>query len=312
MNCEKVAKAIPLYFYGELPLAEEEQIEDHLEGCAPCRAELERQKALAQVLDRRELEPPVGLLAECSHDLMRAVYREEAPARERSAARAWPMLQEGFRALLGPVWRWRTPVAGAALLALGFVAARLTQQAPMAALPAGVASETPVLSMVRSVQPEASGKVQIAVDETRRRIVSGSLQDRQIQRLLLAAARDESNPGVRVESVDLLKDQALSREVRGMLLYAVARDPNPGVRLKALEGLKPYAAEPDVRKVLAQVLLKDDNPGVRIQAIDMLTAKPDDSMVGVLQHLVQKENNSYVRRRIEQALETMNASVGTF
>jgi hypothetical protein len=33
---------------------------------------------------------------------------------------------------------------------------------------------------------------------------------------------------------------------------------------------------------------------------------------GVLQEVVQKENNSYVRLRCQRALEDMNASVGTF
>ena len=35
-------------------------------------------------------------------------------------------------------------------------------------------------------------------------------------------------------------------------------------------------------------------------------------MVGVLQQLVSKESNGYVRQRCERALEEMNASVGTF
>ena len=67
-----------------------------------------------------------------------------------------------------------------------------------------------------------------------------------------------------------------------------------------------------MRKVLAQVLLSDDNPAVRIQAIDMLTASRDESVIGVLQNVVDKEDNSYVRWRCEKVLKDMNASVGTF
>ena len=69
---------------------------------------------------------------------------------------------------------------------------------------------------------------------------------------------------------------------------------------------------PEVRKALAQVLLADDNPAVRMQAVDLLVAHRDDAMVGVLQNLVQKEDNSYVRLKCEKALKEMNASVGTF
>ncbi len=82
--------------------------------------------------------------------------------------------------------------------------------------------------------------------------------------------------------------------------------------MKALEGLKSFAGDSEVRKILAQILQMDDNPGVRIQAIDMLTSHRDASMVGVLQNMVGREDNSYVRWRCEKALKEMNASVGTF
>ena len=92
----------------------------------------------------------------------------------------------------------------------------------------------------------------------------------------------------------------------------MAHDSNAGVRLKALDGLKPLADDPQVRKTLAQVLLADDNPAVRMQVVDLLVSRRDDSMVGVLQNLVQKEDNSYVRLKCEKALKDMNASIGTF
>jgi HEAT repeat protein len=111
--------------------------------------------------------------------------------------------------------------------------------------------------------------------------------------------------------VDLLKNRTGSVEVRDALLNALS-DTNPGVRLKALEGLKPLAADPQVRKTLAQVLLADDNPAVRIQAVDLLVSHRDDAMVGVLQNLVQREDNGYVRLKCEKALKEMNASIGTF
>ena len=169
-----------------------------------------------------------------------------------------------------------------------------------------------IISSIRSVQPDNTGRVQISLDETRRRVVSGRLDDENIRRLLLAAAREQDNPGVRVESVGLLKDQCNSAETRSMLLEAVLHDPNPGVRLKALEGLKSFATDPEVRRTLAQVLLKDQNPGVRIQVIDLLITHQDAATIGVLQTLVGKEDNGYVRMRCQNALRDMNASLGTF
>jgi HEAT repeat protein len=129
---------------------------------------------------------------------------------------------------------------------------------------------------------------------------------------LVKLANTSSNPGVRVESISILKDGADILNVRTALLNSLAHDPNPGVRLKALEGLKAWAGNASVRRSLGEVLLKDDSPQVRIQAIDLLTAHRDDSIVGVLQHVVQQEDNDYVRTRTTKLLEEMGASVGTY
>ncbi len=59
-------------------------------------------------------------------------------------------------------------------------------------------------------------------------------------------------PGLRVESVDLLKNNSQSAEIRKALVYALEHDPNAGVRLKALDGLKQFAEDPDTRQALTQ------------------------------------------------------------
>ena len=310
MTCDGARRAIPLYYYGELAAEEEERFEDHVDGCAECRAEMERHRAVLAAVDRGRVEEPAGLLAECRHDLMRAVYRQEAPLARHENGSAWRRFEQAIAEMFSPLARLRLPLGATALVALGYFSAQVSLR-PGAGITAAALAEPPIAS-VRSVQPDASGNVRLVLDETRRRVVSGTLNDPNIQNLLLAAARDESNPGVRVESVDILKSHAISAEIRAALLNAAASDPNPGVRLKALEGLKPYAGDPEVRKTLAQVLTRDDNPGVRIQVIDMLTAQHDDALVGVLQSLVDRDSNGYVRLRCEKALRDMHASIGTF
>jgi hypothetical protein len=304
MNCDRVIESIPLYWYGELPAGEEEQIEQHVQGCPACRRELERHKALASALDRRETQLPAGLLAECRHDLMRTVYRSE-PATHSG----WAGFRESLAALSGLFSRYRQPIGAMALIALGFFSARLT--VPRAAGPAAPSSDV-VYSAIHSIQPDAAGRIRISLDETRRRVISGNPGDSGIVRLLLAAAKEEENPAVRVESVGMLQSQPASAGVRDVLLSAALHDPSAAVRLKAIEGLRSFAAEPQVRRALAQVLLNDENPGVRIRTVDTMVDHRDDSMVGILQDVVQKESNSYVRQRCARMLQEMNASVGTF
>jgi hypothetical protein len=277
---------------------------------------MEHHRALARALDSREQPVPPLLLEECRASLSAALADEAPPPVPRRAApgarpkSAWKLFVEALSETLAGFGRLRQPVGALALVAIGFFAARFSGTRPAAPVPAEAPSDT-VYASVRSVRPDSSGQVRIAFDETRRREVSGSPEDPAIRRLLLAAAREE-NPSVRVESVDLLKNRAASGEVRDALLNAVAHDPNAGVRLKALEGLQSLGSDAEVRKTLAAALLTDDNPAVRTRAVDLLVEHADDSMVGVLQGLVQQEDNSYVRLKLEKALKGMNASVGTF
>jgi HEAT repeats/Putative zinc-finger len=312
MNCDSVGQLIPLYFYGELNAEEEDQVEQHLHGCAACGREMDRQRALAVAFDNRTAEAPPQLLADCRADLMAAI-QGGAPRLPQVRKGPWTLFLEAVGSTLDSVRHVPTPIGALALIALGFFCARFTGawNAPFAGLSAGMTPSDDVFSTVRSVRPDPNGTVQIAFDETRRRTVSGRMDDQAIQKLLLAAAH-EDNASVRVVSMDLLKAQPNSNEVRDALLNAVAHDPNDAVRLKALEGLKPLAGDPEVRKTLSQVLLSDNNPAVRYQVVDLLVAHRDDSVIGVLQGLVQREDNHTVRLKLEKALKDMNASIGTF
>ncbi|MDE3197252.1 MAG: HEAT repeat domain-containing protein [Acidobacteriota bacterium] len=305
-RCGEVQRQIPFYCYGEVDSDSEERVESHISECPACREELARHRAFLELLDAREDARHTGeaasLLLGCRTDLRQALAQQR-----EGGHRHWLNALRDFANFHIP---FKVPVGAMALVALGFFGARYTPE-KFGGMRADL-TPAAMFSNVRSVEPDASGKVQISVDEVRRHVVSGELHDPRIQELLLSAAREESNPGVRVESIGVLKDSADSEQVRETLLYAVTHDPNAGVRLKALEGLKPYAGNAAVRRTLAVVLQKDDNPGVRVQAIDLLTTHHDDSIVGVLQDVVQKEDNNYVRQRCSRLLEEMKASVGTY
>ena len=223
----------------------------------------------------------------------------------------WHKFREGFTIHFHFAPGMAQVAGAAAMLALGFATARMTPNSLFGNFhSAGMVD--PGTSRVRYVEPLSPGRVQIMVDETHQRVLSGNLNDPDIQRLLLTAAKDPTDAGLRVESVDLLKNDSQSAEVRKALEYSLQHDPNAGVRLKALDGLKQFAEEPDTRKVLTQVLLKDNNPGVRTQVIDLLVQRHTDAMVGVLQELMEKEDNNYIRLRCQKLLQDMNASVETY
>ncbi|MEI9813000.1 MAG: HEAT repeat domain-containing protein [Acidobacteriota bacterium] len=153
--------------------------------------------------------------------------------------------------------------------------------------------------------------------------MDGHLDDEAIRGLLLAASKDPSD-GLRQETIALLTTRPQAVDVRDALVYTVRNDRNAGVRLKALEGLQAFIGEPDVRGALADVLSSDANPAMRMGAIDLLmqgldagqSRTPadivDPRMVGVLQELISREENPYMRQKCQRALELVKASAEVF
>lgn len=309
MTCTEARSQFWLLLYGELSFDEEERVETHLDGCADCRAALEREREVHASLDEAAIEPPPTLLRECRAELAIRLESEQPPPRAGWWEQFIHMLT-GYPGLLtGTAGTILRPAGALTLIALGFLAARLLP----GVLSTGTLGATEAgLARIRDVQPDSGGRVRIIVDETHQRTVSGGLDDRNIQTLLLEAARDPDDSFLRQQSLNLLNTHAPSAEVRDALIYALRSDENVGVRMKAIEGLKSFAAEPEVRGALSQTLLSDANPGVRTQAIDLLLKgagdKPDRQIVGTLQELMLREDNAYLRQRCEKILEALNAS----
>jgi hypothetical protein len=311
MDCAQVRMHFALLLYGELSFDEEEHVDAHLDGCALCRLELERQKALHAAFDEFAVEPPASLLRECRADLAAAMRQGLGP---RAPKVHW---WEGLRGFLGASALLR-PAAAFALLLVGFVGARLLPSVGDGIFAGSIftGANQAGLSRVSDVEAQPDGSVRIVVDQIQRRTITGGLDDQQIRTRLLDAVRDPNNPGLRADSVDLLSRRAQSAEIRSELAYLVVHDQNDGVRLKAMEGLKPWVTDPEVRVALSQALLGDANPGVRTQAIDLLIQGPagnsapnlDRATIGMLQQFVSQERNASVRQRAEKVLELMNAS----
>ena len=295
-----------MLLYGELSFDEEETVDAHLESCGECRAALERERDLHAAFDAQEIEPPASVLWESRQNLQRQIAAEHTSAHRVSW---WDQFLDT---------KWLQSAGALALLSIGFFGARLLPNLGLGV--SDMSMVDPGAQRVRSVEPGPNGGVQIVLDETRQRTVSGGLDDQNIRVLLLSAAKDPSDPGLRYETVGILNDRAQAAEVRDTLIYALEHDENAGVRLKAMDGLKPFVQQPEVRKALSGVLLTDGNPGMRTQAIDLLTQGVGDStnnaldrdIIGTLQELMNRENNAYVRQRGERVLQLVNASQGTY
>jgi hypothetical protein len=313
-NCPEVKDLFALYLYGELSFDEEERVESHLDACAGCRKALERQREVQVALDNIAIEPSPSLLRSCREELHMRLVEEQAEVAKQGWWDRFTDMLTGRSAHTG----WLRPAGALTLVALGFAGARMV---PPGMFSGGV-SEMGMepSSRVRSVAPASNGKVQIVLDETTQKTVSGALDDQKIRVMLIPCTTDPSDPGLRAACVDVLNSEAQFSEVRDALVLAL-KDKNAGVRLKALKGLTPFAQQPDVRSALTQVLLTDVNPEMRSQSIDLLTKSLnaddpamsfDRQVIGAMQELMQRESNAYVRQRCKTALESVKASTETY
>lgn len=309
MNCRQAQVNLSLYLYGELDFAQEEELEQHLSACALCERAFMREKAWHAALNAERSGVPLELLADCRQELRTAVSR--ASKSSGPSKWEWPL---GFG-----LTRWSMGLGAASFLVfVGFSAARwidrngLPQPLQMrGATEMGVFN--PSVARIRDIQPSDKNRVRIIVDQISEREITGRVDDEQVRQLLLAAAKDSSDPGIRVDSVEMLNGQD-GNDVRDALLRSVRYDPNAAVRLKALQGLRQFAGDSMTRDALKFVLEHDDDPGVRTEAIDVLVpekgkAQFSPELAGMLQEVMRSEQeDDYVRMRCFQVLREMKAS----
>jgi hypothetical protein len=316
MNCDWVQENVTLYVYDELADDARYELEQHLQRCAACVKEVNGAREFKAQMSALPLpEPTPNLLAASRMRLQEALETAEQAHGWRSfvldpmawlrrykfsPALAAAMLIVGFFGGVGTTYKMATDHAKA-MVAVddGRLKPPTTggNPTPNEASIVGIRGITPVPN---------SNEVEIKYDTVTPQQTKGSLDNPAIQQLLLYAARNNQNTGVRLDSVDLLSQKKDDEHVRSLLMYALRNDTNPGVRLKALSGLAPYVKDDaNVRNAVLDALLNDDNPGVRTQAIQMIRpVKTDGSVRAVLQHLASAEKNTSIRTQARAVLAT--------
>jgi hypothetical protein len=304
MKCEWVRQNILLYAYDELADDARYELEQHVARCADCAAELKSTREFRAKLSALPVEEP-------SPNLLTASRMRLQDSLETTE-------QGGFwhRLIFDPAAWLRqvrfSPALAAAIFIVGFAGGIGTTYKIVAdshKLPGDVLSTPePVessISGIRSVSHEpGSNQISIKYDRVSTEEAQGSLNDQRIQQLLLFAARNTDNSGVRMDSVGLLTENPSDVRVREALIYALRYDSNPGVRLKAVDAVGPYVkSDVRVRDAVLEALLNDSNPGVRTEALHSLhPVRADSSVRAVLQRLAGNDPNLYIRSQARTVL----------
>jgi anti-sigma factor RsiW len=303
MNCEWVRQNVLLYVYDELADDARHELEQHIIRCKDCAAELESVKQFrADFSKAPSPEPSPSFLAASRMRLQEAL--------ESAEQGAW-----WSRLIFEPVqWFHQVrfaPALAAAIFIVGFaggIAATYKMRPAGPAEAGNFQSQPPALASISGVssivQQPGSNQVTIKYDTVSPQEIHGSMSDPNVQQILLYAARNNFNAGVRMDSVDLLTQQPSNQHVREALLYALRYDSNTGIRLKALDGLGPYIKnDVQVRDAVLESLMSDSNPGIRIEALRLLQPCVADSSVRiVLQRLAAKDENRYIRSQARTLL----------
>jgi len=341
MRCAEIAPLLVFYACDEVEPAEREAIDAHLAVCALCTAQLaeerEMQVALVSTFQPADqLDPSGALLAQCRSELSELLDDLSAPPLQEhwmpfGWVRRWMALRPAWSAavliLLGlavgtQVALW---IPGRDGGAPGFGVGQAMNVKAAAPLTNEDLSKMAVAGVNFAPGTDASsGTVQLQVRTEQPFVLSGSVDDSEVRRVLtyVVANGERFDPGVRLDCLDALKSHTGDEEVRHALLAAARKDHNAAVRMKALEALRDSSGDDSVRDTLLDALEHDANPGVRVEAVNLLVrslegadlsgsdadasqipADPSvDRVIRALEGLQRRDPNPYVRLRSAAAL----------
>lgn len=312
MKCDWVQQNVLFYVYNELEDDARFEVEQHLARCPECASELKAARKFHATLSQLPVaEPTPNFVAASRMRLQEAlettsqggfwqrlIFEPGTWLRQirMSPALAAVIFIVGFGGGIGATYNFLTNRGG------------ITDVASVNR-PHDIPSvDSAAIAGIRSVTQEpGSNQVSIKYDTISTQEAQGSLNDQRIQQLLLFAARNNYNSGVRMDSVDVLTQAPNEINVREALMYALHNDTNPGVRLKALDGLSGFVRQDArVRDTVLQSLISDANSGVRLQALRLVEPmKADSSVRSVLTKLAEADQNASIRSQARTMLAQM-------
>lgn len=310
MKCDWVQQNILFYVYNELEDDARYEVEQHLGRCPECAGELKAARSFHTTMSQHPVaEPTANFLAASRMRLQEALETSTQGGLWRrlifepgtwlrqvrmSPALAAVIFIVGFGGGIGATYNFLTSRSDSNPIAV-------TRPSSNTASPI----EASAITGIRSVTQEpGSNQVSIKYDTISTQEAQGSLNDQRIQQLLLFAARNNFNSGVRMDSVDVLTQAPDDSRVREALMYALQNDTNPGVRMKALDGLSGFVRQDgQVRDAVLRALIGDASTGVRLQALQLVEPmKADSNVRAVLARLAQSDQNVSIRSQARTML----------
>lgn len=314
MNHQQYKEWLQLSIYDELNQNERQMLDEHIQSCVECRAELdELEKFHATITRHKFAEPSDKLLLEARQQLHSALRIEQ------SRQSFWDQIFDSVRETVLP--RYRIAFGGIATLVLGMLLGYLLfVPSSHKEGPQFVKEENPIsqgdtrITNVRFLNTDvASGQIEFAFEAVKPVRMKGNIDDESVQKILTHALLTEQNPGIRLQSINAMASRkSPDREVKSALIAAVKTDENPGVRKEALKALERYPMDEEIKHTLLFVLTHERNAGLRIAAINYLDSAKvegqgfDQEVLSVLKDKMQSDDNNYIRLRAKAFVKEIN------
>ncbi|MBL9213551.1 MAG: zf-HC2 domain-containing protein, partial [Opitutaceae bacterium] len=259
MNCTRAREHLPELLDARTGPAELPEVRAHLAVCADCQREAEALRVTLSGLDALPVPAPSPRLRRDFYALL-AAERAGGPA-SVPAPRPSPPRRAA--------WRWLLyPVAGCALLALGFLAGQRTPPVPGgAAAERGTQQELAALREQMGQQRDQLAKMTTLVTYSLLQQQQHPANERLQQ--LLAQARQEQP----------------SERTLDTLISALTLDPSVNIRLRAIEALYPHAERELVRSGVLAALPREQHPLVQLELIEFIALTQDRSAAPVLERV---------------------------
>lgn len=324
MRHKRYEELIVLSRYDEIGRDDEASLENHLKQCPSC-SKLSRQ--LDELLPKVDARPEMDIeqLIQEARSRVRNFLTRKKNQKAGRAGYADSQSRQRWINSLTPAYE----VAGVALVALaaGVISGYLifggrygaqsvrNVVSEISAKGAGAAAITDV----RFLEGEtASGNLKFSFNVVKPYEVEGSIDNRNIQKILAYALVNSDNPGVRLKTIGMIDASGRpDREIEDALIRAVKSDDNAGVRREALVSLDKLPFNNNIKEAMLYVLQHDKNPGMRVAAINFLAGKElrrgslaansrvDPQVLNVLREKSTSDQNRYVRLKAKDMLKEL-------
>jgi hypothetical protein len=322
MEHKKYEEMLYLFSTGEADEEQKRIINSHLPSCSSCREELKYYYRLNERLTHlASIKVSDDLLLKARTKLKERIRVEQ----KRSSVfnRLSDTLSFFFR------YNYKYALNGAVSLAagllIGFFIFKGDDVQPLFTPDSGTEittassnypDETTGIRNIRLIDTDPNDdQIELSFEAVRQVNVSGNINDETIRSVLMYAMMNGNNPGVRLNSLNLLKTSEqvdYDSEIKEAIISAVKYDDNPGVRREALKVLRTIPFDQDVKRSYLYVILNDSSSALRIDAINQLLevsskgAELNKEDRNIFKEKLLDDENSYIRLRAKTVLEEYN------